>query len=497
MKILVSTIALLGSGSASAATTYFDEALLLRYDAPAGNEFAPTWVNGGLTASSLGLGTSAADLEAGVVLPGTVVLRPSVASPTAGDGFANEQFFEFTVSSSDGLLFQPLSLTFLAGNGGASGPRGWSIHSSLDGFATSLASSNVTSVQPGMEQFFVELAGFGTTEESITFRIYGYSPDEGSGIFFDEIGLEGLIQSLIGPVVFRPERVLAAATSVVHGGRTFHREIEAASLGRAITTGDCFQAWGSSGVDWFGGGAGELNRASGGMAFRLPYKLVGQVAASAESVRGTAIDTDTARVGFAIDNGTSSGLQWLAYIGAFSSQLESSRSGDYSLGSALMSLDTEGSGVQALITAGWWMKHGKVTWGPTAGVEYAEMEVDDAAYWGAPVRGGVAFDDIDSLRTLVGVRASHDPVIWNLRPFASLDLATEWSGADGGVLGTARGSSVVQSTDGRGTSAILRTGVGIPVWGGGEASISYLGELPLSGKGMETHGVRVGLEYSF
>jgi hypothetical protein len=497
MKLLLSSMILLGCGCASAATTYFNEAVLLRYDAPAGDEFAPTLVNGGLTASNLGLGTSAADLEAGVVVPGTVFLRPSTASPTAGDAFANEQYFEFTVSSAEGLLFQPLSLSFLAANGGASGPRGWAIHSSLDGFGAALGSSNVAAVQPGMDEFTVELEGFGAAADSITFRIYGYSPEEGAGIFFDEIELEGLIESLLGPVVFRPELVLEAASSVVHGGRTFHRELEGASMGRAITTGDCFQAWGSSGIDWFGGGAGEISRASGGLAFRLPYKLVGQVAASAESVRGTAIDTDTARLGFAIDNGAASGLQWLVYLGGFSSQLESSRSGDYSLGSALMSLDTEGSGMQALVAAGWWMKHGRVTWGPTAGVEYVEMEVDDAAYWGSPVRAGVALDDVDSLRTLVGVRASHDPVAWNLRPFASLDLATEWSHADGGVLATALGSSTVQSVDGRGTSAILRTGVGIPLWEGGEASVSYLGELPLSGKGIETHGFRVGLSCAF
>ena len=490
------SLALLGAGSACAATTFFKETLLVRYDATPGDEFAAGMVVNGLGAGFLLPGTSAADLEAGATLPGTVFLRPTVASPTANEAITNDQFFEFTISSPEGLLFQPLSLSFLAASGGASAPRGWSILSSADGFTTPVFSSDVSSTQPDMGSFTVSLANLALSADDVTFRIYVYSPGEGEGIFFDDIEIEGLIESLLAPA-FRPELLLGAASSIVHGGRTFHREIERQSFGRTITGGDCFHAWGSTGYDWFGGGAGETSLASGGLAFKLPYGLGGQAVGSLESVRGAPIDTDTVRLGFAVDNATATGFQWLAYLGGFASNLESSRSGDFMIGSSLMHLDTSGYGFQAATAAGWSMKHGNVNWGPTASLEYVFMDVESAAFAGAPVRAGVDLDELDSLRTLIGVRASHDPLAFGLQPFASLHLATEWSAADGGVLGTALGTRAVQDQNGRGTSCLLNAGVAVPLWQSAFASISYLGEMPVSGNGTESHGVRLGLDYAF
>ncbi len=186
---------LLGCGCLSAATV-FTEGVLLRYDVPAGNEFAPSSAATGLAGSSLNLGSSAANLEAGVLISGSVFFNPTVASSTAADAFTNDQYFEFTLSSADGRVFQPLTLSFLAANGGASGPRGWSVRSSLDGFGQALASSPVASLAPSMENFTMTLTGFSMAAGDITFRIYGYSPGAGQGIFFDQIEVAGLYQTV-------------------------------------------------------------------------------------------------------------------------------------------------------------------------------------------------------------------------------------------------------------------------------------------------------------
>lgn len=194
MKLFLNIlIPLLGCGSLSAATVFM-EGVLLRYDAPAGNEFAPSIVAGGFSGTSLGPGASTANLEVGVLMSGTVFLDPTLSSPTAADAFANDQYFEFTISSPDGRLFQPLTLSFLAATGGASAPRGWSLRSSVDGFSVALASSTVASQAPVSENFTVTLNGFALAAEDITFRIYGYSPGEGQGLFFDGIALEGLME---------------------------------------------------------------------------------------------------------------------------------------------------------------------------------------------------------------------------------------------------------------------------------------------------------------
>ncbi len=488
--------AVLACSAANAAVSIFNEAVLVHYGATPGNEFAPTVVGSGLAAGMLGPGTSLANLEAGATLPGTVFFNPTLPSASAGEAFLNDQFFEFTLSSLDGLRFFPLTLTFTASNGGGSTPRGWAIHTSLDGFADPLASSDVTQVQPGSESFAVDLDALGLSADELVFRIYGYSPAEGEGIFFDDIEIAGFLESLVNPV-FRPELLLGAASSVIHGGRLLHREIEQQSLGRVIPTGECFHAWGDSGIDWFGGGSGESHRASGGLAFRLPHGLVGQAAGSVELTRGAPIDTDTVRLGFALDNGKERGLQWLGYLGGFTSDFETSRSGKYSLGSGILSLDTSGTGFQAAGAVAWWMRHGAITWGPTAGLEYLRMELDSASFIGGVIPASVTLDDADSLRSLIGLRGRHEPLKYGIQPFASAQLATEWSGAGSGLLHSAAGTASVQDPNGRGTSLIMDAGLSVPVWQGAAATVSYLGEMPLSGNGTESHGLHIGLECFF
>ena len=483
--------AVFASGTASAASI-FTEGVIVRYDASGPDVFLPTTVAVSLSATALGAGTSSADLEAGLTLPGTVFLRPNLSSPTAAEAVANGQFFEFTLSSLAGLAYQPQTLTFSSSKGGASTPRGWVIQTSLDGFTDPLASAEVSEVQPGMQSFTVALSALGIISDDLTIRIYGYSPGEGEGLYFDDIEIQGLLETIINPV-FRPELLLGAATSVIHSGRQFHREIERQSLGRVIPQGDCFQAWGGTGIDWFGGGSGESLVTTAGFAFLLPHGLVGQVAMASEATRGAPIDADTGRVGFSIDNGRSSGFQWLAYAGGFFSEFESSRSGDFALGTGLMHLETSGRGIETAASAAWGMHHGSISWGPVASVEYLRLEVDAAQFAGGIVPARVGLDDSDSLRTLIGVRAKHDPLRFGIEPFASIHFATEWSGADGGSLTTTVGQRAVANSNGRGTSLVMDAGASIPLWEGGSAWAGYLGELPLSGNGTESHGLRLGI----
>ncbi|MDB6079319.1 MAG: hypothetical protein JWO82_3066, partial [Akkermansiaceae bacterium] len=117
--------AVLASGAvARAATPVFGQSVTLAsYSIDAGNEFSAGAAAEGLLAGVPGSGTSLADLEAGVALPGALYLAPTIDSPTVAAARTNGQFFEFTLSSTAGYLFQPETLSFLAGKGGADGTR--------------------------------------------------------------------------------------------------------------------------------------------------------------------------------------------------------------------------------------------------------------------------------------------------------------------------------------------------------------------------------------
>lgn len=490
------TLACIAPGLAPAASTPFIDALLVRYDAPVGNEFAPGFVAAGVTAGVLSPGSSTAVLEAGVVLPGSVFLNPTLASPDVGSARANDQFFEFSLGgdSSRGVILQ--SLSFEAARGGASGPRGWALFSSLDGFTSPIASADVDPVQPDLAGHSVSLADIALTTDEVIFRLYAYSPDEGQGLFFDEITIEGLLE-VLRQASFRPELLLSAASSAVHGGRQFHRAIEQQTLGRSISAGECFHAWGSTGTDWFGGGAGETAVTQGGLAFKMGAGFTGQVAGSLESTRGAPVDADTFRLGFAVDRGGELGLHGMAYLGAFATDFDSSESGSVLLASAPAALKTSGFGVQAAAAAAWWFQQGPVRWAPFAGIEYLRLAMDDAHFRGTATPATVALGDLDSLRSHFGVRGDLQLPVASIRPFGSLSLATEWSGSDRGTLTTPAGVLPVNDPNGRGTSLVIAGGLGFPLAGPVDATVSYTGELPLAGNGLESHGIRLGVHASF
>ena len=481
---------------AQAASPQLVDGLLLRYSAPVGNEFAPGFVAAGLGAGPLSPGTSTAILEAGVVLPGTVFLNPTFASPDLAAARLNDQFFEFSLASDSGRGFIPQTLSFEATRGGASAPRGWALFSSLDGFTSPLASADVDALQPGLGNYTVPFADLPLATDEITFRFYAYSPGEGEGLFFDEITLEGLLEVLRNNA-FRPELLLAAASSTLHGGRQFHRALEQETLGRAIPSGEKFHAWGSTGIDWFGGGAGETSVTQGGFSFQMAGGFYGQVVGSVESTCGAPVDADTLRLGFAVDRGGELGLHWMGYLGAFAADYDSSESGSILLASAPAGLETTGLGLQAAATAAWWFKHGPVRWAPFAGIEYLRLSVDDAHFRGTATPATVSLDDLDSLRSHLGVRGDVELPGTSIQPFGSLSIATEWSGSDRGTLSTPTGVLPVSDPNGRGTSLVLATGLGFPLAGPVHASVSYTGELPLSGNGLESHGIRLGVHARF
>ena len=176
-----------------AASTLPTPITLVTYDAAVGNEFAVTTSVAGLTATPLQAGNSAASLEPGVAVPSSVFLMTTVASPTAAAAIANQQYIQFTAAPQLGVTVTFETMSFRVANGGPSGPRGWALTSSLDGFAAIQASATIPTTAPTFTDFQVVLPAGAPSNTATVFRLYGFAPAAGNGIFLDSISLSGTL----------------------------------------------------------------------------------------------------------------------------------------------------------------------------------------------------------------------------------------------------------------------------------------------------------------
>ena len=172
-------------------------AQLVRYEFP-GSVFSPTVTNGGVTASNINGTGSQASVDPGATLPNSVFLNvnPSGQSvaDTAAAAVAGNRFLEFSLTAASGFALNLTSLTFDAANGGTSTPRGYVLRSSVDGFSSDISSALTTTVNPNLSSFDVTLGGpdFVGLTGTTSFRLYGFTPATGAGIFFDNIRVRGV-----------------------------------------------------------------------------------------------------------------------------------------------------------------------------------------------------------------------------------------------------------------------------------------------------------------
>ena len=168
--------------------------VIVQYAFPLGS-YLPTTTALNVTSAAVSETGSSADLAQGVALPNTVYLQQLILSTTAATAVSNNQYFQFTVGANAGYALNLSDLSFDAGRGGSSTPRGWVLRSSIDGFAANIATAAIPTVQPTMTPFSVALSAspYQGLLSPVTFRIYGYSPAApGVGNYFDNLTLNGL-----------------------------------------------------------------------------------------------------------------------------------------------------------------------------------------------------------------------------------------------------------------------------------------------------------------
>lgn len=168
-----------------------------------GPGYAPTTVAPGVMASDVSATGSPLDTFIENPTPNYAsqpVLRVFPAGNTTVDAAqANGGFFEFSIDTIEGTEVDLSELYFDAGRGGGSTPRGWGIASSLDNFATILDTEAIATQRPDFTTYFIDLSDpmFQNLTEEVTFRMYAFSPSDGSTIEFDNITVLGRTTSAV------------------------------------------------------------------------------------------------------------------------------------------------------------------------------------------------------------------------------------------------------------------------------------------------------------
>ncbi len=119
---------------------------------------------------------------------------PSSGSTDATLALLNDSYFSIVLSAQPALSWDLTNLSFEAGKGGTSNPRGYFIRSSADAFASDIFALLLPDGQPAPEAQSIDLSllpGF-TDLSSVEFRFYVYTPSpEVQSVDFRNVSVSG------------------------------------------------------------------------------------------------------------------------------------------------------------------------------------------------------------------------------------------------------------------------------------------------------------------
>ncbi len=144
-------------------------------------------------------GTNNVDLRFEISNPGpNYATQPVLRVFPAGnndqqEAFDNDGYYEFTIEPIDGKQLDLDSLVFDAARGGGATPRGWAVRTSIDGFTSVLDTADIPTARPTFTPYLIDLSGpeFQGLTDPLTFRVYVYSPGNGSTVEFDNLRVLG------------------------------------------------------------------------------------------------------------------------------------------------------------------------------------------------------------------------------------------------------------------------------------------------------------------
>lgn len=338
----------------------------------------------------------------------------------------------------------------------------------------------------------------------------------------------GAVQATLASVI--PDNVLASASALASDNYRLNRLVQdhlamTRSGGAFIETpamtdakggmipattrtsgGGMGNVWGTFSYDWrdsdFGATDidGESASFTAGVDYRIsPDLLVGFLLDGSQSdydYTGGNSDVDSFRAVIYGTYGQSTGIYADFLIGYGNHDLDLNRNLGGILAGTSYNASTDADSLQALLTVGYAMETDGIKHGPFAGFEYQNIDVDGFSPSGvAATLGGVGSFDVDSFRLLVGYRA--ETTYGKFSPYASVTYAHEFE--DGPIRATATipgGASFGFSGGGVESAILISLGTGYAINANLGMNVGYHGEIS-TGDGVDSHGLAVGLNYSF
>lgn len=301
---------------------------------------------------------------------------------------------------------------------------------------------------------------------------------------------------------YEAEYLVPLQAIALQSSREVHRIVEQHNAVGRIT-GEQSQFWGNFNGNFGGDADGYRYTLGVGRSFGALNVgvLVSQYDTDDLGLGTVDADLQALTYGLYFASGGSTGWQFNGFVGMSDNESDTSRATDplCTQLDRVISASPEASGLQALLSGGYMMEKGSCTWGPTFGLEYANMDMDRTSISPGPGLPAMSYntDEMESLRSLIGVRAEFH--LDKTHPYVSAQWAHEFEGDISGYTATFQGSSfdIAQPLELASDSLILRAGLihqFSDVWSG---DIGYLGEIAIDGDVDDVHGLNLGLHASF
>jgi hypothetical protein len=121
--------------------------------------------------------------------------NPASGATSQALAVTNDSYFSFTITPAYGKKMGFTTLTLSAARINANTPTGYGIRSSIDNYATNLATANLATARFTFTSVSLDLNA-GTYQNlitAVTFRIYAFAPATTDGVDFDTIALNGFV----------------------------------------------------------------------------------------------------------------------------------------------------------------------------------------------------------------------------------------------------------------------------------------------------------------
>lgn len=170
---------------------------LVEYDFTA-SSFAATTTTTGVSGSNVTDGSVSTPTSAGnngYASDPVISISPALGATTTETAVSTNSYIQFTLTPNAGKRVSLTTLTFNAARGGAATPRGYDVRSSVDGYAATLGTADLSTQRPTFTPVSIDLSGanFQNQTSAITFRIYVYAPSTANVIDIDSISINGAV----------------------------------------------------------------------------------------------------------------------------------------------------------------------------------------------------------------------------------------------------------------------------------------------------------------